>query len=70
MVHTFESASARIDTLRAQIAYHQKRYYDEDAPEISDAEYDRLFYELIKLEQEFPALDSPDSPTKHVGGHA
>ena len=67
---THDEAKARIDTLRAQIAYHQKRYYDEDAPEISDAEYDRLFYELIKLEQEFPALDSPDSPTKHVGGHA
>ena len=67
---TRDEAKARIDTLRAQIAYHQKRYYDEDAPEISDAEYDRLFYELIKLEQEFPALDSPDSPTKHVGGHA
>ena len=66
---TRDEAKARIDTLRAQIAYHQKRYYDEDAPEISDAEYDRLFYELIKLEQEFPALDSPDSPTKHVGGH-
>ena len=70
MAHTYESASARIDTLRAQIAYHQKRYYDEDSPEISDAEYDRLFYELIALESEFPALDSPDSPTKHVGGHA
>ena len=67
---TNDEAKARIDTLRAQIAYHQTRYYDEDAPEISDAEYDRLFYELIKLEQEFPALDSPDSPTKHVGGHA
>ena len=67
---TRDEAKARIDTLRAQIAYHQKRYYDEDAPEISDAEYDRLFYELIRLEQEFPALDSPDSPTTHVGGHA
>lgn len=70
MAHTLESASARIDTLRAQIAYHQKRYYDEDAPEISDAEYDRLFYELIALETEFPALDAADSPTKHVGGRA
>ena len=70
MAHTYESASARIDTLRAQIAYHQKRYYDEDSPEISDAEYDRLFYELIALESEYPALDSPDSPTRHVGGHA
>lgn len=67
---THDEAKARIETLRAQIAYHQKRYYDEDAPEISDAEYDRLFYELIALEQANPALDAPDSPTKHVGGHA
>ena len=67
---TREEAKTRIDTLRAQIAYHQKRYYDEDTPEISDAEYDRLFYELIALEQAHPELDAPDSPTKHVGGHA
>jgi len=67
---THDEAKTRIETLRAQIAYHQKRYYDEDAPEISDAEYDRLFYELIALEQANPALDAPDSPTKHVGGHA
>ena len=63
-------ALERIETLRAQIAYHQKRYYDEDTPEISDAEYDRLFYELISLEQAFPEFDQPDSPTHHVGGHA
>ncbi|MBE6658542.1 MAG: NAD-dependent DNA ligase LigA [Ruminococcaceae bacterium] len=67
---TKDEASERIQTLRSQISYHQKRYYDEDAPEISDAEYDRLFYELIALEQAYPELDSPDSPTKHVGGHA
>ena len=63
-------ALERIETLRAQIAYHQKRYYDEDTPEISDAAYDRLFYELISLEQAFPEFDQPDSPTHHVGGHA
>ncbi len=67
---TEAEARARVETLRAQITYHQKRYYDEDSPEISDAEYDRLFYELISLEQTYPALDTPDSPTKHVGGHA
>ena len=65
---TYDEAKARIETLRAQIEYHRKRYYDEDAPEISDAEFDRLFYELIALEQAYPALDSPDSPTKTVGG--
>ena len=67
---TYDEAKARIETLRAQIEYHRKRYYDEDAPEISDAEFDRLFYELIALEQAYPALDSPDSPTKTVGGRA
>ncbi|MBQ7300687.1 MAG: NAD-dependent DNA ligase LigA [Clostridia bacterium] len=67
---THDEAKARIETLRAQIEYHRKRYYDEDAPEISDAEFDRLFYELIALEQAYPALDSPDSPTKTVGGRA
>ena len=70
MTLTKEEALLRVQNLRTQIAYHQKRYYDEDAPEISDAEYDRLFYELIALEQTYPELDAPDSPTKHVGGHA
>ena len=65
-----EQLRTRIETLRSQIAYHQKRYYDEDAPEISDAEYDRLFYELIALEQSYPEFDIPDSPTHHVGGRA
>ena len=70
MMMTKDEAAGRMETLRTQIAYHQKRYYDEDAPEISDAEYDRLFYELVALEQQFPELASPDSPTGHVGGHA
>ncbi|MGM9625553.1 MAG: NAD-dependent DNA ligase LigA, partial [Eubacteriales bacterium] len=60
----------RAEVLRAQLAYHQIKYYEDDAPELSDAEYDRLFYELVALEQEYPALDNPDSPTRHVGGRA
>ncbi|MBO5649095.1 MAG: NAD-dependent DNA ligase LigA, partial [Clostridia bacterium] len=60
----------RVRVLREQISYHQKKYYEEDSPELSDAEYDRLFYELIALENERPDLDSPDSPTKRVGGRA
>ena len=43
-------------------------YYEEDAPELSDAEYDALFRELVALETAFPALVTPDSPTQRVGG--
>jgi len=60
----------RVQTLREQIAYHAKKYYEDDAPELSDAEYDRLFYELKDLEQTYPELASPDSPTVRVGGKA
>ncbi len=60
----------RIRKLRETLAYHQKKYYEDDAPELSDAEYDRLFYELAALERDNPSLDSPDSPTKRVGGRA
>ena len=60
----------RISRLREQIAYHSKLYYDNDAPEISDYEYDMMFEELKRLESENPEFDSPDSPTHKVGGRA
>lgn len=60
----------RIDELRALIAYHSKLYYDNDAPEISDYEYDMMFEELKTLEASHPEFDSPDSPTHRVGGRA
>ncbi len=60
----------RIEYLREQIAYHSKLYYDNDAPEISDYEYDMMFDELKRLEAENPELDSPSSPTHRVGGRA
>lgn len=63
-------AKKRIDDLREIIAYNSKLYYEEDAPRISDYEYDALFRELQDLEAEFPELDSPTSPTKRVGGKA
>ncbi len=63
-------AKGRIDALRAEITYHSKRYYEEDAPEISDYEYDALFRELTELEAAYPIFDSPTSPTKRVGGAA
>jgi DNA ligase (NAD+) len=58
---------ARIEALRREIERHNHLYYVKDAPEVSDAEYDRLFAELARLEQEHPELASPDSPTQRVG---
>lgn len=59
-----------IQELRELIKYHNDRYYNQDDPEISDYEYDKLSQRLRKLEQEHPELDSPDSPTKDIGGKA
>ena len=57
----------RIQGLREQIHHHNYRYYVLDDPEISDAEYDRLFDGLSHLEQKYPTLITPDSPTQRVG---
>ncbi|HEY8507140.1 MAG TPA: NAD-dependent DNA ligase LigA, partial [Steroidobacteraceae bacterium] len=57
----------RAAELRAQIEYHNKRYYELDAPEITDAEYDALMQELRELERKYPELRTPDSPTQRVG---
>ena len=62
------SPRQRVAALRAEIERHNRLYYVEDAPEITDAEYDRLFRELQALEQAHPELASPDSPTQRVGG--
>ncbi len=56
-----------IEDLRQQINYHNVRYYRDDEPEISDAEYDRLMRRLKELEHEHPQLITPDSPTQRVG---
>jgi DNA ligase (NAD+) len=58
----------RIEDLREQVRYHNRRYHIEDAPEISDAEYDALYAELEALEADHPELVTPDSPTQRVGG--
>jgi DNA ligase (NAD+) len=60
---------ARARALREQIDYHNHRYYVLDAPEVPDAEYDRLFRELQALEAQYPELLATDSPTQRVGGH-
>ncbi len=62
-----EQARARIIHLRDEINYHNYRYYILDDPEITDSEYDRLLRELQDLEQRYPDLISPDSPTQRVG---
>lgn len=63
-----DPVAARIAELIDLIAYHDERYYVHDAPEISDAEYDRLKQELRRLEESRPDLKRPDSPTSRVGG--
>ena len=63
-------AEARVAQLRAQIAHHDKLYYEQDNPEIPDATYDRLMVELRSLESQFPDLITPDSPTQRVSGAA
>ena len=63
-----EKAEKRIKELREITAYHAKKYYDDDSPEISDFEYDMLMVELRNLEKEYPDLITKDSLTQHVGG--
>ena len=64
------TAKQEIARLREEIRHHARLYYENDAPEISDYEYDMLFRRLQELEAQFPALDSPASPTHRVGGRA
>lgn len=62
-----KSAAARVRELRKQIEHHNYRYHVLDDPEVSDAEYDRLMRELKGLEEQYPDLVTPDSPTQRVG---
>ncbi|MGH9361433.1 MAG: NAD-dependent DNA ligase LigA [Thermoanaerobaculia bacterium] len=62
-------AEARIHELATAIRHHDYLYYVQDNPEVSDEEYDRLFRELCDLEERFPDLVAPDSPTQRVAGH-
>ena len=63
-----ERAHRRMAELRAEISEHDRRYYIENFPIISDQEYDRLYRELKDLEAKYPELVTPDSPTQRVGG--
>ena len=64
----FEKAKARAEELSKELKYHNDRYYNNDAPEISDYEYDMMLRELENIEGEFPNLIKEDSPTQRVGG--
>ena len=64
------SKRADYDKLREEIEHHNRLYYDQAQPEISDAEYDRLYQRLETMEKEHPDWVTPDSPTQVVGGHA
>lgn len=66
----FERSSERAKELRELLNYHSHKYYVEDNPEIEDFEYDRLMRELSDIEDKFPELVTPDSPTRRVGGSA
>ena len=66
-MHVPDEARRRAAALREQIEYHNRRYYQLDAPVISDAEYDQLLHELQALERQYPELVTPDSPTQRVG---
>jgi len=63
-----DAARARIDDLSRILNHHAHLYYVLDQPEIPDHEYDRLFQELLRLEDQYPDLRAPDSPTQRVGG--
>lgn len=60
----------KIEELRANLKYHSNKYYNDDAPEIEDYEYDMMMRQLKELEEKYPEYDAVDSPTKKVGGKA
>jgi DNA ligase (NAD+) len=66
-VPDIEIAKKQIAELRERLSYHSYRYYALDSPEISDAEYDQMMVELRRLEEQYPALITPESPTQRVG---
>jgi DNA ligase (NAD+) len=65
-----DDAKTRAAQLREEIEYHNERYFVDDAPEVSDAEFDALVRELRELEAKYPELVVPESPTQRPGGAA
>ncbi len=64
----YKDAREELEALRREVAYHARKYYVDDAPEISDYDYDMLYRRLETLEAEHPELFDPESPTQRVGG--
>ena len=65
-----EKIRQEMQQLQKQVEHHMRLYYDLDAPELEDFEYDRLIHHLMDLEEQYPEYASPNSPTKRVGGRA
>ncbi|HKX84904.1 MAG TPA: hypothetical protein VJL58_11830, partial [Pyrinomonadaceae bacterium] len=65
-----KTVKSEIESLRSEIEHHNDLYYQKNAPEISDFEFDQLLERLKKLEEENPELITPDSPTQRIGGKA
>ncbi|HLX87566.1 MAG TPA: NAD-dependent DNA ligase LigA [Acidimicrobiales bacterium] len=65
-----DDAAERVEELRAKIAYHDRLYYEQDTPEVADADYDALVRELRQIEERHPELVTADSPTQRVAGAA
>lgn len=65
-----EDIRRKMRELEKQVEHHMHLYYDLDAPELEDYEYDRLIHSLMDLEVQYPQYASPNSPTKRVGGKA
>ena len=65
---TLEAARREYEALVKEVRRHNHLYYDQDAPELSDYEYDALTQRLKQLEEEFPELVTSDSPTQQIGG--
>ena len=65
-----QSLKKELSTLRKEIRYHNDRYYNQDDPIISDYEYDQLMLRLKAIEEKYPELITPNSPTQMVGGTA
>ena len=63
-----EEAARRVEELRSELLRHERLYYVENRPEVTDAQFDQLMRELIALEEKYPELASPDSPARRVGG--
>ena len=69
-VDDVREAQVKAEELRSQVNYHDYLYFVKDAPEASDAEYDELMRRLRAIEEHYPELITPDSPTQRVGGQA